>query len=36
VWFYDTLREEQNRRWADERVAKGAAYAKQAAAVEEG
>ena len=27
-WFYDTLREEQNRRWADERVAKGVRYAR--------
>ena len=32
-WGYDTLRDDQNRRWADERVAKGAAHAnKQRAA----
>jgi len=28
-WFYDTLREEQNKRWADGRVARGAEHAKE-------
>jgi hypothetical protein len=27
-WFYDTLRDEQNRRFADSRVAKGVSYAR--------
>ena len=28
VWFYDTLRDEQNRKWADEKVEKGVAHYK--------
>jgi hypothetical protein len=28
-WFYDTLRAEQNKRWADGRVARGAGHARE-------